>query len=83
MPVCPFCRSSITQLVVVKFNNTNSDTVDLEFSPSQPRTSRKSVNLNEGSSSYKSHSPFSSFGKMGGRNSGKVAADCDDRFDKL
>lgn len=82
MPVCPFCRSSITQLVVVKIN-TNSDTMDLEFSPSQPRTSRKSVNLNEGSSSYKSLSSLSSFGKMGGRNSGKVAADCDDRLDKL
>lgn len=85
VPVCPFCRSSITQLVVVKLNNTNSDalTLDLEFSPSQPRTSTKSVNLNEGSSSYKSHSSFTSFGKMGGRNSGKVAADCDHRFDKL
>lgn len=81
VPVCPFCRSSITQLVVVKIN-TNSD-MDLEFSPSQPRTSRKSVSLNEGSSSYKSLSSLSSFGKMGGRNSGKVAADCDDRFDKL
>ncbi|KAL3531825.1 hypothetical protein ACH5RR_005346 [Cinchona calisaya] len=80
-PVCPFCRSSITQLLVANIN-TKCD-VDLEFSPSQPTRPRKSFNHNEGSSSFKSLSSLGSFGKMGGRSSGKVAADCNEGFDKM
>lgn len=79
-PVCPFCRSSISQLVVAKIS-TNSD-AGLESSPSQPR-SRLSFNLNEGSCSFKSLSSLGSFGKIGGRSSGKVAADSDQGLDKL
>ncbi|CAI9098210.1 OLC1v1034819C1 [Oldenlandia corymbosa var. corymbosa] len=47
-PVCPFCRSSITRLNVAQKITINSD-LDLEQSPSQPRISQKSFNLNEGS----------------------------------
>lgn len=80
-PVCPFCRSSITHLVVAK-NSSNRD-VELELSPSRPTRSRKSFNHNEGSSSFKSLSSLGSFGKINGRNSGKVAADCEEGFDKV
>ncbi|KAA8518894.1 hypothetical protein F0562_016332 [Nyssa sinensis] len=74
-PVCPFCRSSITQLVVAPIKTYNNDDRELEFSPSRPRRSRKSFNFSEGSSSFKSLSAMSSFGRMGGRSSGKVAAE--------
>ncbi|KAL2509421.1 Uncharacterized protein Fot_33068 [Forsythia ovata] len=52
VPVCPFCRSTITQLAVAK-SKTNSD-VELEFSPMKTKRTRKSLNLSEGSSSFKS-----------------------------
>ncbi|XP_059647027.1 putative E3 ubiquitin-protein ligase XBAT31 [Cornus florida] len=79
-PVCPFCRSSITQLVVaeVKINNSR----ELEFSPSRPSRSRKSFNISEGSSSFKGLSTMSSFGRMSGRNSGKVSAE-NEGIDKI
>lgn len=75
-PVCPFCRSKITELVVAE-NNT-----ELESSPSKPRTSRKSLGASEGSSSFKGLSALGSFGKLGGRGSGKMSVECDDEFDK-
>ncbi|KAI3474087.1 hypothetical protein Pfo_028875 [Paulownia fortunei] len=79
IPVCPFCRSSITRLVVAK-SKTDSD-IELELSPTKPRRTRKSLNLGEGSSSFKSLSSLGSFGRLG-RSSGKVAAECNEEFDK-
>ncbi|KAG9159171.1 hypothetical protein Leryth_018161 [Lithospermum erythrorhizon] len=72
-PVCPFCRSSIIQLTVAKIETKNDLEVDL--SPSKPRISRQSFNLSEGSSSLKGTSSLGSFGRIGGRSSGKVAAE--------
>ncbi|KAL1545936.1 putative E3 ubiquitin-protein ligase XBAT31 isoform X2 [Salvia divinorum] len=73
IPVCPFCRSTITRLAVAK---TKVDTkIELEPAPAKPRT-RVSLNLGEGSSSFKSLSSLSSFGRLG-RSSGKVVAECD------
>ena len=73
IPVCPFCRSTITRLAVAK---TKVDTkTELEPAPAKPRT-RISLNLGEGSSSFKSLSSLSSFGRLG-RSSGKVVAECD------
>ncbi|XP_042054635.1 putative E3 ubiquitin-protein ligase XBAT31 isoform X2 [Salvia splendens] len=73
IPVCPFCRSTITRLAVAK---TKVDTkIELEPAPANPRT-RISLNLGEGSSSFKSLSSLSSFGRLG-RSSGKVVAECD------
>lgn len=80
-PICPFCRSNITQLVVAKIKTKNDK--EFEFSPSKPRISRKSFNTSEESSSFKGLSAMSSFGKLGGRSSGKVAAECDDEVNKL
>ncbi|KAK7395326.1 hypothetical protein VNO78_15877 [Psophocarpus tetragonolobus] len=68
-PVCPFCRGTILQLLVAKINNC-SDT-EVESSPVKPRRSRKS-NFSEGSSSFKSLSAMGSFGRIAGRNSGKI-----------
>ncbi|KAI4356463.1 hypothetical protein L6164_000485 [Bauhinia variegata] len=71
-PVCPFCRGSILQLIVAEIK-TNGDT-EVESSPAKPRRSRKS-NFSEGSSSFKGLSAMGSFGKIGGRSSGKIAAE--------
>lgn len=79
-PVCPFCRSKITELVVAEVKTKND--VQLESSPSKPRTSRKSQSTSEGSSSFKGLSALGSFGKLGGRSSGKFSAECDDEVDK-
>ncbi|KAF5180331.1 E3 ubiquitin-protein ligase xb3, partial [Thalictrum thalictroides] len=79
-PVCPFCRSSIAQLAVVKTKNDQD--IDKDLSSSKLRKSRRSRNYSEGSSSFKGLSAMSSFGKMGGRVSGKVAAECSDWVDK-
>ncbi|KAK7338830.1 hypothetical protein VNO77_19462 [Canavalia gladiata] len=68
-PVCPFCRGAILQLLVAKIN-TGSDT-EVESSPVKPRRSRKS-NFSEGSSSFKGLSAMGSFGRIAGRNSGKI-----------
>lgn len=78
-PVCPFCRSSINQLVVAEM--VTRDDLELEHSLSKPRRSRKS-NFSEGSSSFKSLSTMGSFARLGGRSPGKVAAECDVVVDK-
>lgn len=75
-PVCPFCRSNIARLVVViKLENhdeTDQDSVDINCS--KINKTKKLRNLNDiGSSSFKGLSGVSSFGKLGGRSSGRVA----------
>ncbi|XWS59803.1 hypothetical protein CRYUN_Cryun08bG0153100 [Craigia yunnanensis] len=96
--VCPFCRRGITQLVVAKINNNESEAeasplslssgkitnndAGAEFSPSKPIKSRKS-NFSEGSSSFKGLSVISSFGKMGSRSAGKVPAECSEGNEKF
>ncbi|KAF7805464.1 putative E3 ubiquitin-protein ligase XBAT31 [Senna tora] len=72
-PVCPFCRSTIARLVVVKIESHDDAEVDAgDISSSKLSKSRKSRNLNEGgSNSFKGLS----FGKMGGRSSGRIAAE--------
>ncbi|KAL6133247.1 hypothetical protein ACLB2K_065484 [Fragaria x ananassa] len=75
VPVCPFCRTSITQLVVANIKANND--VEVEMSPSKPRKSRKS-NVSEGSSSFKGLSPLGSFGRLGGRSSARVSAECNE-----
>lgn len=35
-------------------------------------------NVSEGSSSFKGLSPLGSFGRLGGRNSGRVSAECNE-----
>ncbi|XP_059315240.1 putative E3 ubiquitin-protein ligase XBAT31 isoform X2 [Lycium ferocissimum] len=72
-PVCPFCRSNIVQLNVIKV--TTDDETDRDLHSSKLRKSRKSRNFSEGSSSFKGLSAVSSFGKMTGRGSGRIAAD--------
>ncbi|KAB2622157.1 E3 ubiquitin-protein ligase XBAT31 [Pyrus ussuriensis x Pyrus communis] len=79
VPVCPFCRTTITQLVVANIKASND--MEPEMSPAKPRRSRKS-NVSEGSSSFKVLSPMSSFGRMGNRSSGKVAAECNEEIHK-
>jgi len=80
-PVCPFCRSNIVRLMVVmKIENhdeTDQDSVDINCS--KINKSRKLRNLNDsGSSSFKGLSSVS-FGKLGGRSSGRVAAEWIDK----
>ncbi|KAL3839537.1 hypothetical protein ACJIZ3_024128 [Penstemon smallii] len=79
IPVCPFCRSNIAKLVVAKTKIEISEP-ESEMSPTKLRKLRKSsLNVGEGSSSsFKSLSPF---GRLG-RSSGKVAAECNEEFDK-
>ncbi|XXG54668.1 hypothetical protein AAC387_Pa03g2488 [Persea americana] len=74
-PVCPFCRSSIAQLVVAQIKNNITD------NPSKLRKSRRSMNLSEGSSSFKGLSAIGSFGRIGGRGSGRIN-DISDLVDK-
>ncbi|RDX63012.1 putative E3 ubiquitin-protein ligase XBAT31 [Mucuna pruriens] len=77
-PVCPFCRSPITRLVVVKtecHDETDQDSVDINCSKLS-KSSRKLRNLNDsGSSSFKGLSSVSSIGKLGSRSSGRIAAE--------
>ncbi|QCE09236.1 putative E3 ubiquitin-protein ligase XBAT31 [Vigna unguiculata] len=81
-PVCPFCRSAITRLVVVKteyHDETDLDGVDTNCSKLN-KTSKKFRNLNDsGSSSFKGLSSVSSFGKLGSRSSGRIAAEWVDK----
>ncbi|XP_077216235.1 E3 ubiquitin-protein ligase XB3 isoform X2 [Tasmannia lanceolata] len=77
-PVCPFCRSNIAQLVVAKIKN---DDIDMD-NPSKLRKSRRSRNFSEGSSSFKGLSAMGSFGKVGGRGSGRISNSNDDHIDK-
>ncbi|XP_022143822.1 putative E3 ubiquitin-protein ligase XBAT31 isoform X2 [Momordica charantia] len=79
VPLCPFCRSSITQLLVAKIKVT--DNPEPEIGASKPRRSRKS-NFSEGSSSFKSLSAIGSFGKIGGHGAGKFSVECDEEVDK-
>lgn len=75
-PVCPFCRSSIVQLVVVPAKEASVDTES-----SKMHKPRQSKCLSEGSSSFKGLSAKGSFGKLNGKGSGKFA-DCSDWMDK-
>ncbi|KAK7262448.1 hypothetical protein RJT34_30021 [Clitoria ternatea] len=84
-PVCPFCRSNIAKLVVIK--KESQDEIDqdgVDITCSKPTKTRKSRNLNEsGSSSLKGLSSVNSFGKMGGgRSSGRIAAENEWEDDK-
>ncbi|EOY34059.1 XB3 in [Theobroma cacao] len=75
-PVCPFCRSTIVRLVVAKIKNYDDTDQDIgDMSSSKVRKLRKSRNFCEGSSSFKSLSAVGSFSKMGGRGSGRIAAE--------
>ncbi|XP_076930058.1 putative E3 ubiquitin-protein ligase XBAT31 [Bidens hawaiensis] len=83
-PVCPFCRSSIAQLVVAKVKVYTDDLdldLDLTSSTKVPKR-RKSRNFSEGSSSFKGLSGVPSFGKMVGRGSGRISADNECIIDK-
>lgn len=75
-PICPFCRSTIARLVVIKIESHDDIDQDgcVDISCSNPSKSWKFRNLNEGgSSSFKGlSSSVNSFGKMGGRSSGRV-----------
>ncbi|KAF5185579.1 E3 ubiquitin-protein ligase xb3 [Thalictrum thalictroides] len=73
-PLCPFCRSIIARLVVAKLKPSE----DIDLIPSKQRKVKKSKTYSDGSSSFKSLAAGNSFGKMGGRGSGRVAADNDD-----
>uniref|UniRef100_A0A0V0ICR9 RING-type E3 ubiquitin transferase n=1 Tax=Solanum chacoense TaxID=4108 RepID=A0A0V0ICR9_SOLCH len=85
VPLCPFCRSDITHLVVVQ---NKIDTYEEVSSPSRPRKSRMSFSHAEGDSSSSSStslkvlSPLASFGKLGCRHSGKISAECIEAFAK-
>ncbi|KAG5583904.1 hypothetical protein H5410_044338 [Solanum commersonii] len=84
VPLCPFCRSDITHLVVVQ---NKIDTYEEVSSPSRPRKSRTSFSHAEGDSSSSSTSlkvlsPLASFGKLGCRHSGKISAECIEAFAK-
>ncbi|KAA8543894.1 hypothetical protein F0562_021929 [Nyssa sinensis] len=72
-PVCPFCRSNIAQLVVAKVKT--DDNAEGDINSLKLRSLRKSRNFSEGSSSFKGLSALGSFGKMGGRGSGRIAAE--------
>lgn len=78
-PVCPFCRSTIARLVVAKIKSHDDHDADQgigDVSSSKLRKSRRSQNFsNEGSSSFKGLSAMGSFGKIGGRGSGRIAAE--------
>ncbi|XP_057449167.1 putative E3 ubiquitin-protein ligase XBAT31 [Lotus japonicus] len=75
-PICPFCRSTIARLVVIKIESHDDIDQDgcVDISCSNPSKSWKFRNLNEGgSSSFKGlSSSVNSFGKMGCRSSGRV-----------
>ncbi|EEF28793.1 protein binding protein, putative [Ricinus communis] len=76
-PVCPFCRSNIVRLVVAKVKDCDDAEQDIgDVGSPKMRKARKSRNFSsEGSSSFKGLSAISSFGKMGGRGSGRIAAE--------
>lgn len=77
IPVCPFCRSSITRLVVAK-SKSDSET-ESHCSPRKLGRTRETSNLGEGSRSFNNLSPFSSFGRLG-RSSGKVSAELEEEL---
>ncbi|KAI4373472.1 hypothetical protein MLD38_011594 [Melastoma candidum] len=73
-PVCPFCRSTIARLSVIEVRICEETENNIgDNSPSTLRKARKLKNLgSEGSSSFKG---MSALGKIGGRGSGRIAAD--------
>ncbi|XP_027087115.1 putative E3 ubiquitin-protein ligase XBAT31 [Coffea eugenioides] len=71
IPACPFCRSSIVQLIVAKVKTENS--IELDVNSPKLRKSRRSWNLNEGSSSFKGLGAVGSISKIVGRGSGRIA----------
>ncbi|KQK07698.1 E3 ubiquitin-protein ligase XB3 [Brachypodium distachyon] len=77
-PACPFCRGSISQLVVAR-TRTPSDP-DKPASPTSPqltqRQSRRSRNLSEGSGSFKGLS--SAISKIARGSSRMAGSDCGD-----
>lgn len=81
IPVCPFCRSSINQLVIAQSKAIAE--IELELSPTKPRRTMKPSNLGECSdSSFKNLlSLGGSFGRLS-RTSGKVSAECNEELDK-
>ncbi|KAJ6826779.1 E3 ubiquitin-protein ligase XB3-like [Iris pallida] len=80
VPACPFCRSNIGRLVVAK--SKTKDEGDKDSNGCKLKKPRKSRNFGEGSSSFKSlSSAMGSFGRMGGRGSGRIA-DSSDILDK-
>ncbi|KAK4376024.1 hypothetical protein RND71_006701 [Anisodus tanguticus] len=79
-PLCPFCRSNIIQLDVIKLEKENGTSHDV--SSSKLRKSRISRNFSEGSSSFKGLSAVSSFGKMVGRGSSRINAAENEFIDK-
>ncbi|XP_057753033.1 putative E3 ubiquitin-protein ligase XBAT31 [Arachis stenosperma] len=79
-PVCPFCRSTIARLAVIKIDyHDDFDPDSVEISCSKHSKSRKSWNFNEcSSSSFNKGLPAAavgSFGKVGSRSSGRVVAE--------
>ncbi|CAL5211443.1 unnamed protein product [Lathyrus oleraceus] len=77
-PVCPFCRSAISKLTVIKIET--QEDIDQDGTPDttyfKPSKSRKYRNMNEGcSSSFKGMSNVNSYGKMNGRSSGMIASE--------
>ncbi|GMH12288.1 hypothetical protein Nepgr_014129 [Nepenthes gracilis] len=71
-PLCPFCRSRIARLVVAKGTDDNDDN---DIGCPRLRRSRGSLNLSEGSSSFKGLSAVGSFSKAGARGSGRILLD--------
>ncbi|GFS37888.1 hypothetical protein Acr_00g0054590 [Actinidia rufa] len=69
-------RDSLFNAISIGFANlkTGHD-IDHDINSSKLRRSRKSRNLSEGSSSFKGLSAMGSFGKMGGRGSGRIATE--------
>uniref|UniRef100_A0A7N0TDD4 RING-type E3 ubiquitin transferase n=1 Tax=Kalanchoe fedtschenkoi TaxID=63787 RepID=A0A7N0TDD4_KALFE len=79
-PVCPFCRSIIAHLAVAQIKTYSNEEPEfiLDASPSSKFSRlRKSLNFSEGSSSFKGLSAFGIMG--GGRGSGRIAAEFDDK----
>ncbi|KAH7542466.1 putative E3 ubiquitin-protein ligase XBAT31 [Ziziphus jujuba] len=76
-PVCPFCRSTIARLVVAKIKTYDDAEHDIgDNCSSKIKKLKRSRNFsNEGSSSFKGLSAMGSFGKIGGRSSGRIAAE--------
>ncbi|KAK1382782.1 Ring zinc finger protein [Heracleum sosnowskyi] len=73
-PVCPFCRSTIARLVVVQVQVEKS-TNSKELASPNPKKSKNFRKCNEGSSSFKNLTAVGSFGRMGTRGSGRIAAE--------
>jgi len=71
-PACPFCRSSIAQLVVVPPKESSTD-----IDSSKTNKPRQSKSFNEGRNSFKGISSKGSFGKISGKGSRKITDSSD------